>query len=239
MHKRERQNGFTLVELLAAMLIMGMILTVTGGILVTTLKARKNIQDTFKKSNQGVAILQIMSRDISAATRPDKRIKNQQGSPQPNIFYGKNDGSGPFGKDELDFVTTENTWDPASRRFADISECGYLLKENPDASSLFRLYRRSQPWIDEDPVRGGTLTKLHDRVAALNFEYLKQVNNNNNNQPQTRWVEEWDDKEEKGLPLAVRISLTVRPKTDEDDDASDSGRENEKTFETIVSLSTR
>lgn len=200
--RRRERGGFTLIEVLAALVILSMILTVVGTILVTTLRTQRSIEDEFRQINPGTAILNIMSRDLQSAFTLKRQRRDRR------FFYGENRGTDASAQDQLDFVTSRDVGNPEEGNVADYSECGYLLKPNDDAPGLYRLYRRSSPWIDEHPIRGGTLTQLHDRVVSLNIEYSDPEASEESTDP---WLDSWDDRERSGaLPERVRITLVMQ-----------------------------
>jgi hypothetical protein len=206
--------------------ILGMILTVVGTILITTLRTQQSIEDEFQQVNPGTAILNIMSRDLQSAFT----LRREQGDRR--FFYGENRGTDAAARDQLDFVTSRDVWDAEGGDVADYIECGYLLRPNDKRPGLYRLYRRSSPWIDEHPIRGGTLTQLHDRIVSLNIEYRNPEASEDTIDP---WLDSWDDRERSGaLPERIRITLIMQFQE------QSSGGEDEAVrhrYRTVVSIS--
>lgn len=226
----KKDGGFTLIEVMAALAIMGMVLVTAGGLLVSTIEARDTIQMEFERTNQGVALLDLMVKDLSSA------VSLHHINGERRYFYAESDGFGDQQQDTLDFVTTRETYDPERNMFADVTEVGYMLEQHSENQNLYQLYRRTSPWPDDDPVRGGTLTEIHDRVVSLNFDFRPRTSMSEQENQETEWVEQWDDVSEErngALPGLVRIELTLqfepRDGAEEDDPV-------ERTYETIVSV---
>lgn len=224
--KPVRERGFTLIEVLAALVILGMILTVVGTMLITTLRTQRSIDASFRRHNHGTAILNLISEDLRDAFSPEPHNEKRR------YFYGKNQGTSGSSQDQLDFVTSQDAPVTDEGISADYSECGYLLKPNPSETGVYRMYRRSSPWIEGNPVRGGTLTLLHSQVVSLNFEYLKTGDATEG--VDSEWLDQWDDQRHSGrLPQRVRITLVLQL-------ASDTERQDrqarQRTFSTVVSL---
>ena len=62
----------------------------------------------------------------------------------------------------------------------------------------FKLMRREDFFVDEEPLGGGYGIKLYDRVASLKLEYIGKDG---------KIKSFWNGKEEKGIPVAVRVVL--------------------------------
>lgn len=208
--KRPRRNehGFTLIEILLTVTITAIIMILVYGVLIGTIDASKRVEEIMEGGDIGPAILNIIRQDVEEVILPGD---------QKEYFVGLNNGSIDIQHDQIDFITTNLAifkekleYDKTADRFSSINEVGFQLKENPKEKNLFILYRRESPSIDDNPLKGGTLSEIYDRVKSFNVEYYNGE----------KWTEEWNSLTDKGLPSAVRVELIIHvdsPKEGEDD----------------------
>ncbi|OHB75647.1 MAG: hypothetical protein A2Z34_09485 [Planctomycetes bacterium RBG_16_59_8] len=203
-----RRSGFTLIEVLLTLTIASVVIVVVYGVLRTTIFAAGEKEDAIEGSHIGPAILNIMRQDLESAIVTDENVLSFQG-----IDGGSKGASG----DRLDFLTTRialvrGADEEEKPFFSSLNEAGYQLKESPAGNGLFVLYRREQTPVDDDPVKGGDLAELYDRVKSLELLYYDGE----------EWQKEWDNVKSKGMPAAVRIELALSPRPEE------AGRETEE-----------
>lgn len=193
-HLLMTRRGFTLIELLLTVLILAIIMALIYGVVASTIQAQQRIEETMLGSEVGPALLAQIRDDLEGAFVPD---------PKEEGFLGIDRKANAGDRDRIDLVTTtmsfasEKDEDP---RFHGVNEVGYQLRDNPDNPSLGILYRRLDPFVDADPLKGGRLTELYDRVKHFNVTYFDGKN----------WVNDWSSKKQEGkLPLAIKVELIV------------------------------
>lgn len=194
--------GFTLAEVLVAVLIMGGILVSVTQILHVARISRDNIHNIQETQLAGPAIMDMLERDLRGLTTYNRtrqdhlRVKNR-------VLRGVD-------ADSLDFVsTTDNlVLRVDGDRFlrSSINEVGYRLRPNPDYDDFLELYRREDMGIDDEPFSGGEFTFLHDRVKNFDIQVFEEDG------VDADAFEEWGgrgDEEHVGLPARLEISLTL------------------------------
>jgi prepilin-type N-terminal cleavage/methylation domain-containing protein len=197
-----RRAGFTLVEVLLVLMIMGGIMLSMTQILTAARTSRDTIHNIQETQNVGPAILDILERDLRGvltydATRMNHlRVKNR-------VILG-------FDADSLDFVTTTDSLSIRSEddRFvrADGNEVGYRLRPSPDNDQLLEIYRREGYAVDDKPFEHGTFLLLHDRVKGFEIQCWAEDG------PDAEPVDEWgvaEGDENIGLPARIEISMTL------------------------------
>jgi prepilin-type N-terminal cleavage/methylation domain-containing protein len=194
--------GFTLVEVLLTLVIMGMIMVSMTQILTAARTSRDTIHNIQETELAGPAILDMIERDIRGIYTFDRtrqlhfRVKNR-------VILG-------FDADSLDFVTTTDSLalHEEDERFvrADANEVGYRLKQSTTSEQFLELYRREGYGVDDDPFEGGTFMFLHDRVKG--FDVLCFSKDGNDEQPIDEWNTGRDD-QNIGLPARIEITLTL------------------------------
>jgi type II secretion system protein J len=198
-----RGKGFTLLELMLAITLVATIMVVLYMVLHSTLAVSSSVQEVIARSEIGPAILNIIRRDLEGAFLPDDKKEYFVG--QDKILSAN--------ADRIDFVTMALSYDrltddPQEKpRWIPIVESGYQLRLNQQNASYMVLYRREDPFIDEEPLKGGKLVELYDRITNFNLQYYDGQ----------QWVDEWNNlKQNKGLPHAVKIELGLEPMPSED-----------------------
>ncbi len=213
------RRGFTLIELMLAVLLLAIMMTVAYGVLVSTVQGQERIEGILASSEVGPAILAQIREDLEGAFLPPK-----EGDAEVEYFLALSRYSPGGERDRIDFVTSRLAY--GSRRedeepaFHSANEVGYQLRDHPSESGLAILYRREDYFLDAEPLRGGHLIELYDRVTHFDLQFWNGE----------RWQAEWSAVKEKGkLPQAVKVELRVRLR-------DRGGRERDQAFSTVVTL---
>ncbi len=198
----KRTAGFTLIEVLLVLMIMGGIMVTIAQILTAARTSRDTIHNIQETQLAGPAILDLIERDLRAICVYDRtrlfhlRVKNR-------VLAGL-DG------DSIDFVASSRSRVPVAvdERFArsPISEVGYRLRIRPDDDQFLEIWRREQFGVDEDPFEDGDYQYLHERVKSLDIQCFAEDG------PDAEPIEEWgtDNAEENiGLPARIEVTLTL------------------------------
>ncbi len=194
--------GFTLVEVLLVLLIMGGIMLSMTQILTAARTSRDTIHNIQETQNAGPAILDMIERDLRGISVYDRtrqnhvRVKNR-------VILG-------FDADSLDFVTTTDSLviHEDNERFvrSDQNEVGYRLRPNPENDQFLEIYRREGYGVDDNPFEGGNFLYLHDRVKGFDIQCFRKDG------PDEQPVDEWgaqEHSEDIGLPARIEITLTL------------------------------
>jgi len=99
---------------------------------------------------------------------------------------------------------------------ARICEVGYRLRRSETADGLFALYRREDFGVDDKPLEGGKFYKLCDRVVEFRIDFFAE-DPGDPDSDEADGVLEWDAEREKGLPWACRVTLSIMPPVELDD----------------------
>jgi prepilin-type N-terminal cleavage/methylation domain-containing protein len=209
-------RGFTLVELMLAIMVLAIMMTLVYGVVVSTVQAAHRIEEITLGTEIGPSILTRVREDLEAAFLPGK---------EPEHFVGYNrKGAGGGDGDRVDFVSAVMAYgaerEGEEALFHGVNEVGYQVKDNPKSGNASILYRREDYFLDAEPLKGGRLTELYDRVRHFNLEYWDGE----------AWQPEWSSQKQKNtLPKAVKIDLKILVDEREMKDV-------EKTYSTIVTF---
>lgn len=185
-------RGFTLIEMLVAATVSSVILVMVYTVYSSVIKS-VNYGKTSAAYYEGLNF---------ALRRIDTDISNTYWNPDSknlNFICSEQGGSSV-----LNFVTAEHRDSmmlynlKAQVPVSDIHEVGFYLRKNPDSDS-FNLYRRNSIGYDESPLDGGTEEVLLNEVKSLKFEFKFRSD----------WSYQWDSRESKRIPAAVKTTLTV------------------------------
>ena len=210
-----RRAGFTLVELMLAILVLAIMMSLVYGVVTSTVQAAHRVEEITLGTEIGPSILTRVREDLEAAFLPGKDV---------DAFVGFDRKGNGGDRDRLDFVSAVMGY--GSERegeeplFHGVNEVGYQLKDSARDPSAAILYRREDPFVDAEPLKGGRLTELYDRVRHFSLEFWDGE----------AWRPEWSSKKEKNaLPRAVKIELKILVEEREQKDV-------EKTYATIVTF---
>lgn len=226
------RSGFTLVELMLAVLILAIMMSIVYGVVVSTINAAHRVEEITASSEIGPAILTQIRSDLEAAFLPKKGIpagadpqgtKEAPAASEPEFFVAsKKPGSGGD-RDRIDFVSSGMAYGPENEieepRFHSVNEIGYQVLDSRKDPNVGVLYRREDYFIDSDPLRGGRLTELYDRVKSFSLRFHDGQ----------AWRPDWNSKAQKGLPRAVEIVIKILVTDREDANV-------EQTFKTTVTF---
>ncbi|KAA3607915.1 MAG: prepilin-type N-terminal cleavage/methylation domain-containing protein [Planctomycetota bacterium] len=198
---RRWKRGFTLIEVLIALLISAMMITVTLGTLESTNRAVDTIHNVHETESIGPRILELIRDDLANLAYFDCQ--------DYRILFGENSSLGGADADRLqmlvhrrsknpfhDMVRDEDVWAP-------LVEVGYVLRQNPRFSDFLELYRREDFLNDDEPYKGGQYTLLYDRITRFEILYYERP------EFDPAWEEEWDTEDLEALPFAMEIFLEL------------------------------
>lgn len=210
----DRQAGFTLLEVMVATAILGLVMTTIYGVLTQAMMSTRRAEDSAEVWAIGREIVLRLADEIEGALPPSHEV----------YFVGKSGGDSPP-MDALEFHVNLRRRAGVDRRPGGLTYIAYSL-DTTEVRGVFALRRHEEsvsvPFTtDEDNFDTGdsfseefdeapagppiSVAHLHDQVAGLRFEYVD---------PETRDVQiEWDttqvgaDNRLVGLPAAVRVTL--------------------------------
>jgi general secretion pathway protein J len=199
------RRGFTLIEMMVAVALMAMVLSMVGGILLSVINTREKVQDSLDSDKAGYGLLATIRRDLTGV------YAYALGGP---AFRGTNEEEDGRPADRIDFVTTADVADSSDGIKPRLVEVGYRIQRETEGQRLI-LYRRASGF-EGDPLKGGgSYTGLYVGVHSLDIQYFDDEDKD--------WKEEWAHA--KRLPVAVKIVLELSPKEVERIAAQAEGRE--------------
>ncbi len=181
-----RQGGFTLLELLVAITLMGLVLVVLYSGLRLGLNSWDSGERRAEATNRLRSVQEFLRRQLAQSmtvyeTNRDRRERFV-------IFAGRSEG--------IEFVA------PMPAR---LGQGGLYRMRIGMVDSQLQL--RWRPYLPGDPAAGEEReTVLLDGVSAVEWAYFGPERNNDQESP--RWRADWASTERR--PLLVRLNLTLR-----------------------------
>ena len=160
--RRGARRGFTLLELIVALTITALILGAVYEMVLMTMKGRQLIENDIQSKKIAPSLIQILKKDIEGAFR----------------LYGEDVVFFKGDDESLDFITTSRSLLKQHSQYAECTQVGYLLDINRDDPSLRVLYRREEPYLDEQPLEGGKEIELYDRIVSMEIAYYDRESEN-------------------------------------------------------------
>lgn len=195
-----RMAGFTLIEILIAFSLTGLILLVIGTSFFTTLQAREEVTAINESSQAGPRIMALLRRDLEGLWHGNVRTNR--------VLVGRNfDRSGPDA-DHIDMLTTTDAIAPVADRNGravrpSICEVGYWIRPSDSDNRVLELWRREDPFVDEDLLRGGRFQLVHDRLLSFNLVYFDTLG------AKAEERVEWDSGKTDTLPRRIKVEFTI------------------------------
>lgn len=197
---RTARAGFTLVEVLVTLLIVGGMMLAITQILEATRISRDTIHNIQETQLAGPAVMDLVERDLRGLF-----VYNRE---KVSLLRVVDRVEAGLEADSLDFVTTTDSLIPTELVEgwvrADYNEVGYRLRPNPDDNDFLELYRREGFGVDDQPFEGGAFTFLHDRVKHFSVQVYTEDG------PDAEPLNGWSgDGDQEGLPLRLEIELVL------------------------------
>ncbi len=191
------ERGFTLLEILVATAIFGMISTVIFSVLTASLSVSKEAQDKMEIMQTGRFIISRITMDVSSAS---VFPLSKQGR-----FVGKSRTRDGFYHDECHFTAFTRMYYGDGKPRIDQSEVGYYFIVPQEGDEV--LMRREADVIETPVELGGSAFEISEKVQELKIRYLGEGDR--------EWRDAWDSKESGKFPKFVSVELTLTEKEHE------------------------
>lgn len=177
------QGGFTLIEILIAIALLGLIASMVFGSLITTNRVIEVGRDASSREQTVRRVLRVMAEDLFSS-RHDSALPWvgvngwQEGQPADTLaFLAMNDGSSGPAARETDFIRVVYT---------------------REGDRLLRFAKKNLYGLTDESI---DRIELANHVRSFNLRYFDAQNR--------VWLDEWGGLNK--LPKAVLIELTIQP----------------------------
>lgn len=197
--RRPLQQGFTLLEVIIALLMIGLIMTASYGVLFTTMEARDLIEKTNLENRIGPSILDMIEKDVSGAWCFNIH-KN-------DVFKGEQNNINGERADFFHFIATSNSSytmeNDDTQVSSDLTEISYRLMQNPRNPDILELWRRQDFHVDDEIAEGGAYELIYSRIRTFQISYFSDLHED------AERLDEWDTTKRGRLPAAMEIFLVL------------------------------
>jgi len=183
--------GFTLIEVLLALMISAIVLVIIGSFFAGALKVQQHVNDSVDEALPIERALNVLQKDLKNAVAPGGMLAGP-------LQSGSADG-GVDASSGIQIYTTTGLMTPNSP-WSEIQKVTYGLQAPSDSSTtgkdLIRTVTRNLLTTgteddDEQFLAGG--------IESLTFSYFDGNN----------WIDSWDDSTETNLPMAVKVNVQM------------------------------
>lgn len=195
-------RGFTLVELLVAIVVLSMISLLIYNAFASMKRSREGIERVDDRYREGRLAMTRMVRELQSAYISLHAPINSSLLVQKTAFVGTTGTPA----DRVDFNSFSNRRMDKNSHISDQCELSYFGSPNPELSGVTDLARRISTSLDLEPRKGGRVDVLATDIDLFDLQYLD---------PQTgNWVETWDTTssitgQPARLPVQMRILLVL------------------------------
>ena len=183
-------SGFTLLELMLSLTILGIVLLIIFGALRIGTRAWEKGEKDIAVHQRQRAVLGLLSQQIASACI--YKIKTGEDS-----FYFKGSES------SMEFVSRSPIVPGA---LTGVVFAKYNVREgDTKGEKTLGLYEKDAGFLKEEDLENSNedFLTLISGLESLRFEYLKEGDDG----AEPQWQTDWDPSEKTGLPLAVKVIL--------------------------------
>jgi general secretion pathway protein J len=196
--RRRRSAGFTLLEVMVSVGIVGFIGVLIYGAFHGMSRSRTNMNHMTDRYHQGRAATERMAREMSAAF-----ISNHVSAQQLSGVQGSRQTGFIGNESRVDFTSFSHRRLGLNAHESDQNELSYFLSPGPNGGQ--DLVRREAKHIDDDPSHGGVVLVMADNVDSFELSYLDPTTND--------WTNTWDSTQPAAqlgrLPTQVSVRLVL------------------------------
>jgi len=175
--EKKTPKGFTLLEVLVAIFVLGMISTLVWQSFAQTVKAKNYVEAGNEMYHQLRWTLDKITYDLSCAFIGKGENEGLAGFVGNSRFSG--DG---IPHDELNFLSFSHVRYNPEEKSSDQCEIGYFIAQDP-LTEKFTLFRREDYTLDGEH-EGGEINELVEGILAFNIRYYDGES----------WYDNWDSR---------------------------------------------
>lgn len=188
MTRRRNNPGFTLVELLVALMVTVLLVGSAAAMLRSVARAREVMETRVHGGQEASVALRAITSALRNAYRPvtDDDV----------LLEGGLERSEPFPVARVHFRAVDRRIIRVGQPESDVHEIEFFIRDDGRNSTLMR---RTDPTRNPPPDGGGVVEPLASDIVGLNVQYLDGQ----------KWLDRWPESE-KRWPTAINVCLIYR-----------------------------
>lgn len=209
---KKHHGGFTLMEIMIALLVLSMIVTMIYGVFAQVVSGKEYVENGNEMYHQMRWAMEKMAYDLSCAYISKGLNSHSQ-------FLGINNQTQEgVPQDILSFTSFSHIRYSADEKSSDQCEISYFVVQDLETETSI-LFRREDYTVDDDLNEGGEVLELVEGVVAFSVRYYNGE----------EWTDQWDSRNYAKLteqfvetlveqstdmidniPVAVEIAMSMR-----------------------------
>lgn len=199
--RRGRRTGMTLVEVVVAVAILGMISLLLYGAFDALSRGKKGEAMRAERARQGREAMARIVREMSSSYLSMHQPLSVALLSNRTAFVGE---TSTYSR--VDFTAFAHRRLSRDSPESDQAEIGYYVARDPAKDDKVDLVRREQTPIDYEPKQGGVSSVLVEDIESFTIRYLDPIS--------TQWLENWNTSQVSGqpnrLPFEVHVKLVLK-----------------------------
>jgi general secretion pathway protein J len=205
MTSNEKQAGFTLIEILIAVAVFGLMATMAYSGLNSSINVSREAEQRAEQLHRLQMALTLIQRDITQISVQQSR--DEFGDMQPPLLMDNK------GERLLEFSRTG--WrNPANQIRSTLQRVGYAYEEG-------KLYREYWAHFHRGPNEKPVRALLAEGIADITFEFLD---------PAMQWQQQWPPVNTTTNVMPIAVKVTIIP-AGSDDEKTSMSRDDDKKFQ--------
>jgi general secretion pathway protein J len=191
--RRSPRLGFTLLEVMVAVAVTAMILSIVYSSFARTVESKEYVELGNEAYHKARWAMDKISMDLACAFVHPNKLSN-------TLFYAVSHEVNAMPMDEIHFTSFSHVRINPMGPESDQCEISYKVAYSPD-QQRFQLWRREDAVIDAKPLEGGEELMLLDGISAFNLRLYDG----------TEWQEQWDSRpidqlfDDQGNPVQTEV----------------------------------
>lgn len=210
------EDGFTLIEIVIALAIFGILMTIGYSTLSSILSAKSTLDDTRDLRAISDAVLGRLSRELQLAVTgvaliPEQGSFDKPNSSKVNLIGEQDQIEGGLDNSSIKFLALEGgQYLPDGGMHAGIVQVGYRVAKNPDflvtgnVKETYLLIRQELPYIRpfQKAYDKAMNFPVIDNLLSFKLWFFEDETNS--------WVSTWGTEKRLGLPRMVKFELQLQ-----------------------------
>ena len=199
---KTKRLGFTLIEMMFALSILGVMIVILYNALFTVVRSVKIVQRSFETPSKVLMLSNLLEKELTGIYLPEVVKASSKKTNKPKVTGIKEKMVfGLIGKNrEINFTSLIPMKEDSESMNGDILEIGYKFDRLER-----KLVKRIDPVIDDKLEKGGKEIDLPFEIGEMKFEYYDK-----------KWRDQWNSTKSKKLPRAIKVSFTLSVLSEKD-----------------------